>query len=440
MVAASTLCIGYGWASHDAPSGAGGIGAGGGLYTAAGTLNVSSVIVQANQALGGTGGATNAPQDRGSGDGYLEVPGNGGVAYGGGIDVAGGTGALAGTELLSNVAQGGDGGPGMAGEEYSANGGNAFGGGLYAGGGTLVLTSDTVTGNEAAGGPLYGYFDGYIYDVSGYGGGIGIASLASVSLDSFTVTNTTNNFGSVGPNIDGNYNTALVPPPVITHAASANQNPVTGVQTQLQVQASDPQGANLSYAWSVASQPNGAKTPTFNNANNNNTNVTFYQAGSYTFTVTVTDALGLSSTSSVTVTVVQTLPASASRPANVTLAMGATQQFTATALDQFGQAMASQPAFTWQVGGGQGTISSTGLYTAPASGTGNFQVKVSAGGKNAQANVTVTTISGSAVQPDRPGQSAKRQPRSSSSGTTRRTTPRPGSTSSVPRTAAIPGP
>ena len=178
-------------------------------------------------------------------------------------------------------------------------------------------------------------------------------------------------------------------PPVITQPASANQNPVTGNQTQLQVQASDPQGSNLTYVWSVTSQPNGAKTPTFNNANNNNTNVIFYQAGSYTFTATVQDSLGLVTTSSVTVTVTQTLTSLSVTPANVTLAEGATQQFTATALDQFGQAMASQPNFTWQVNGG-GTISSTGLYTAPASRrTGLEQVRVSADGKNAQADVTV---------------------------------------------------
>ncbi len=58
------------------------------------------------------------------------------------------------------------------------------------------------------------------------------------------------------------------------------------------------------------------------------------------------------------------------------------------ALDQFGQALVVQPAFTWQVNGG--TISSTGLFTAPKSGTGKYQVKVSADGLNAQANVTVT--------------------------------------------------
>jgi hypothetical protein len=102
----------------------------------------------------------------------------------------------------------------------------------------------------------------------------------------------------------------------------------------------------------------------------------------------VQDALGLSATSTATVSVVQTLTQLSVTPASVTLATGAKQQFTATALDQFGIALASQPAFTWQVSGG-GTISSSGLYTAPSK-TGNYQVKVSAGGKTAQANVTVT--------------------------------------------------
>jgi len=180
-------------------------------------------------------------------------------------------------------------------------------------------------------------------------------------------------------------------PPVITQPASSKQNPVTGTQTQLQVSASDPQGGTLTYIWSVTSKPAGATTPTFNNAKTNNTTATFYRAGSYTFTVTVSDSIGLSTTSSVTVTVAQTFTNLAITPGSVTLANGATQQFTAAALDQFGLAMASQPTFTWQVNSGGGTISKTGLYTAPSSGTGNFVVKVSANGKNASAKVTVTT-------------------------------------------------
>ena len=90
--------------------------------------------------------------------------------------------------------------------------------------------------------------------------------------------------------------------------------------------------------------------------------------------------------------------------------------------------MASQPTFTWQVNSGGGTISSTGLYTAPSSGTGNFQVKVSANGQNAQANVTVTTLPAAPSNLPRP--ICKTEPRSSSNGTTIRTT-RPVSSSSI---------
>jgi hypothetical protein len=92
-------------------------------------------------------------------------------------------------------------------------------------------------------------------------------------------------------------------PPAITQAASASPSVVTGMQTQLQVQAADPQGSTLSYAWTVTSQPTGAAAPKFVHAASNSTKVTFTQAGSYTFAVTVTDALGLSVTSSVTVQV-----------------------------------------------------------------------------------------------------------------------------------------
>jgi fibronectin type 3 domain-containing protein len=178
-------------------------------------------------------------------------------------------------------------------------------------------------------------------------------------------------------------------PPVITQAASSTQNPVTGNQTQLQVQASDPQGASLTDTWSVTAQPAGATTPTFSNANSNNTNVTFHQAGAYTFSVTVTDPLGLSATSAVSVTVVQTTTSLSITPANVTLTSGATQQFTAVALDQFQSAMTSPPAFTWQVN--QGTLSSAmgRSVTFTAGSSGNAQLKVSSSnGASAQADIT----------------------------------------------------
>ena len=55
----------------------------------------------------------------------------------------------------------------------------------------------------------------------------------------------------------------------------------------------------------------------------------------------------MTATSSVNVTVNQTLTAITVSPASINLTAGATQQFTATAEDQFGAALATQPTFTW---------------------------------------------------------------------------------------------
>jgi hypothetical protein len=83
-------------------------------------------------------------------------------------------------------------------------------------------------------------------------------------------------------------------------------------------------------------------------------------------------------------------------PASTTVAQGATKQFTAVARDQFGVALASQPAFAWAVTG-SGTISTAGLYTAPAAGTPTDTViATAAGGVSGSASVTVTLPSGDA--------------------------------------------
>jgi hypothetical protein len=67
---------------------------------------------------------------------------------------------------------------------------------------------------------------------------------------------------------------------------------------------------------------------------------------------------------------------------------GNTQQFTATARDQFATALAMQPGFTWIVSGG-GTIGAGGLFTATTVG-GPFTVTASSGAINGTAQVTVT--------------------------------------------------
>src|SRR5262249_49490180 len=156
--------------------------------------------------------------------------------------------------------------------------------------------------------------------------------------------------------------------PTIASPASVSPGTITGTTTSLSVLGADDGGeANLRYTWSELSGPAAIAFSTNGTNAARNTSATFTQAGNYTFRVTVTDAGGLSTTSDVSATVTQTLTSISVAPATVTVSNGATQQFTALAQDQFGNALAA--SFTWSIdGGGVGTVDSSGLYTAPASG------------------------------------------------------------------------
>jgi hypothetical protein len=127
---------------------------GGGLYIASGTANISGSTISNNQAQALYGGS----------------------AYGGGVYVAGGNVTLSG-DVLGEV----DGN--LAGGNVATDpSGDAYGGGLCVAGGTVTLTNDTVQNNEV------------LFGQRGEGGGIFIASGAAVYLDSFTQSNTINNF------------------------------------------------------------------------------------------------------------------------------------------------------------------------------------------------------------------------------------------------------
>ncbi len=106
------------------------------------------------------------------------------------------------------------------------------------------------------------------------------------------------------------------------------------------------------------------------------------------FTVTASTG-GVDGTASVTVTPAPVLTSITVSPASASVQAGKTQQFSATAKDQFGQAMSPQPAFTWGVSGG-GSISSGGLFTAGGTAGGPFTVTASSGGVDGMASVTVT--------------------------------------------------
>ena len=78
-------------------------------------------------------------------------------------------------------------------------------------------------------------------------------------------------------------------------------------------------------------------------------------------------------------------------PGTATVQNGGTQQFTATALDQYGMPLQNQPSVTWTVDNGSvGTVSASGLYSAPTSGTGSAVIRASVNGISGTAAVTVT--------------------------------------------------
>jgi hypothetical protein len=178
--------------------------------------------------------------------------------------------------------------------------------------------------------------------------------------------------------------------PTIATAASASPNPVTGKTATLSVLGADDGGeANLTYTWATTGTPPAAVTFSANGTNAAKASTaTFTKAGSYSFQVTVKDQGNLTVTSSLTVTVNQTLTSIAVSPASATVAVSATQPFTASAQDQFASALTSQPSFTWSVTGG-GTISSSGLFTAGTSAGGPFTVSAASGSVSGTASVSV---------------------------------------------------
>jgi streptogramin lyase len=120
------------------------------------------------------------------------------------------------------------------------------------------------------------------------------------------------------------------------------------------------------------------------------TTATFTRSWVYTFRVTLTDPANLTATSQVTVTVGAVVSTITVTPSSATVPDGGILQFTATALDQFNQALPSQRTFTWSIDSpGLGVISSGGQYTAPASGAGPATIRARSGAVSGTANITI---------------------------------------------------
>jgi hypothetical protein len=111
-----------------------------------------------------------------------------GAAYGGALYVAGGTAKITDTTFTFNRALAGS-------SEAPILGGGAYGGALYVAAGQVVLTTTTVNINSVVASGRS----------SGHGGGLFIASAATVELDAFTLANVIDNTAPLDPNVDGTY-------------------------------------------------------------------------------------------------------------------------------------------------------------------------------------------------------------------------------------------
>jgi hypothetical protein len=190
--------------------------------------------------------------------------------------------------------------------------------------------------------------------------------------------------------------------PTVAAAAAAANGTVTGTSTTLSVLGADDGGeANLTYTWSTVSAPAGGAAAFSANGGNaaKQTGVTFTKAGTYTFKVTISDGTA-ATTSSVTVAVAATLGAIVVTPGSATLGLNGTTTLTAVAYDQFGAALAAQPAFAWGKPGGVGLLNVNGVFTAGGT-AGTATIQASAGGVTG--TTTVAVVNGAPTVATAPG-------------------------------------
>ena len=185
--------------------------------------------------------------------------------------------------------------------------------------------------------------------------------------------------------------TATVDTPTVATPAAANPSPVNGTTTNLSVLGADASGENnLTYTWS-ATGPAPVNYSTNDTNVSKNTTATFTQAGTYNFTVTIMNsAVGTSVTSSVTVTVNSVASGAAIVPNSATVGAGATMQFIAGSVDQFGNLIGAPSVVNWSVASGGGSINSSGVYIAPTAG-GSATIRATFSG-GAASNATVTIV------------------------------------------------
>jgi hypothetical protein len=154
--------------------------------------------------------------------------------------------------------------------------------------------------------------------------------------------------------------------------------------------------SNLTYTWTASGTPPAPVNFSANGTNSaKNTTATFSKAGTYSLFVTLKDAGNLTTTSSVNVTVNQTVTSITVAPPSATVVNNNSQQFSAAAIDQFGDPVLPAPTFTWSLDSPSvGSVDSVGFYSAPASSIGPAVVRAAAGATSGAANVNVVWLKG----------------------------------------------
>ncbi|HYE08172.1 MAG TPA: hypothetical protein VEL07_21850 [Planctomycetota bacterium] len=187
---------------------------------------------------------------------------------------------------------------------------------------------------------------------------------------------------------------AVDAPPTVATPASASPSPVTAKTTVLNVLGADDGGAAaLTYTWSAVTVPTGAAVTFSPNATNaaRTSTATFNRIGTYVVRCTIRDVALQSVTSDVSVTVNPTYTSVVVSPSPVYVNPAATQAFTASAKDQFGVSLVTQPAFTWTTSGG-GTIASTGVYTAGSTAGGPHTMTATSGTVSGTATAYIKAV------------------------------------------------
>ncbi len=186
-------------------------------------------------------------------------------------------------------------------------------------------------------------------------------------------------------------------PPLVDQPAAVSAGPNGTYNVQALGIDNSPETA-LTYTWAATGPGTATFTPNASNAAKNSS-VSVMTPGLYTVTVTIRDPDGQSVTSSTQINVGALPSKIIITPESANVPIRGTQQFTASALDQFSKPLIPQPKIDWSCILCNGTINKdTGLFTASGTAGGPFTVVANLPG-SVVSSATIYVISGTGAPP-----------------------------------------